>query len=135
MKKFFARVWPAAKVAFLEREREQLSNALASATRKTVELQSRLDEAHSLKCESCEALKQVVNFHVLAAGSRVVMFDGYGPTLPPMKYADKPPDPVPGKQRARSVAGQQNKDFVEEFNRKEQQLQEMLQTSSEQIGE
>jgi hypothetical protein len=36
-------------------------------------------------CKTCEDLRQVVNFHVRAAGSKVGIFDGYGPVMPEPK--------------------------------------------------
>src|SRR3989442_1093456 len=99
VKQFFARIWPTARVRALEHENSRMNTALASTTKRAVELQAKLDELHAQKCATCESLKQTINFLVFAAGSRHPMFEGYGPTLPEPKYKEAPA-PIPGPQLA-----------------------------------
>lgn len=109
----WAALWPRAEVLRLRRDNERLSVALKNATEKAAESLTRLDELREQKCSACENLKQVLNFHVYAAGSKVPMFDGYGPTLP--VRPEHKEDPVAGPQRASRVARAQRQDFLNEF--------------------
>lgn len=112
-----------------ERDRDTLSTALRNATDRAALLQSRLDEVIAKPCPNCETLKQVVNFHVIAAGSRAPMFDGYGPIPPPRKEIDLSKLPH-GPQRASRMARMQNNKFLSEMMpdllKKEQEFQDSL---------
>lgn len=132
MKRFFANLWPRAAVRSLERERATLTTALSAATKKVVELQSKLDEAHATKCPTCETLKQTVNFLVFAAGSRHPMFQDSGPTLPAPKYTEAPA-PIAGKRRAGAVVNGMNREYIEKFMAEEAQMRERLESDSEQL--
>ena len=80
-----------------------------------MELQTKLEALQSKPCEACSVLKQQVNHLLLASGSRVKMFDGYGPTLPP------PPAPVESKpglpisSRTSRTVRRINEDFLAKF--------------------
>ena len=119
----FARLWPRAEVVKLRRQNEQLSLALRNATEKAAESQARLDELRNRECPSCEVLKQTINFHVLAAGSKVGMFDGVGPTI--QRVTQPPPteehEPE-GRQRASRVARHQRNDYIDKFLQAEAQI-------------
>lgn len=80
-----------------------------------IELQARIDELRNQKCETCETLKQTVNFHVFAAGSRVPMFDGIGPALPVREASPVETPQMQGPRRASRVARNQRTDYLKEF--------------------
>jgi hypothetical protein len=107
----------------LRRHNEQLSVGLRNATEKAAEAQARLEELRTRECPACEVLKQTLNFHVLAAGSKVGVFDGLGPTLPKPAPRDTPEQPEPlGKQRASRLAHQQRSDYIQQFMQSEAQI-------------
>lgn len=108
--------WPRAEVARLKTENRYLTAALRNATDKAADSLTRLEEVRALPCPACVVLKQTVNFHVIAAGSKVGMFDGVGPTLPPPQprvAGDDAPSPAP--MRASKAVKRQRQDFLDEF--------------------
>lgn len=116
----FASFWPRAEVIRLRHENSYLSAALRNATDKAADTLTRLEEVRSRPCPSCEVLKQTVNFHVIAAGSTVGMFDGVGPTrpTPPARNPDSDQPPL-SPLRASKLAKLQRQNFVDEFFKNE----------------
>lgn len=104
------------KAERLASENASLSLALRNATDKASGLQTKLNDLLGAECPTCLVLKQTVNFHVLAAGSRVKMYDDVGPTMPPPKYAEKPPE-GPGPHRARQMAAESRAIFAATLER------------------
>jgi hypothetical protein len=114
MRKFLLTFWPRAEVLRLRHENERLSVALRNATDTAADRLIRLEELRDQKCPACEILKQTLNFHVLAAGSKVGVFDGVGPTLPP-PVPHPTPEPVSGPMRASKFARQQRQNYMADF--------------------
>lgn len=112
------------KIAELGSQITILSSAAAKANERAVEVQSQFNALTNRECPTCAALKQVANFHVLAAGSRVKMFDGIGPTLPEPK--PMPPVKPTLPTRAGQAVRMTNRNFVQEFQR--QQASQATQT-------
>lgn len=115
-----ASLWPRAQVRQLQRQNEALNLALRNSTDKAADYLAKLEELRSQPCSSCEVLKQTVNFHVLAAGSKVGMFDGVGPTLKPI--VPLPSDSQAPQQapiRASKLAKIQRQNFLDDFFKNE----------------
>ena len=115
--------WPSAELkqlreqhAALERERGSLATALRNTTAQAGSLQERLNEANARECKTCAELKKVVNHVLIAAGSRVKMFDEVGPDPPKPREVDLSKLNAPqGPQRASLVARQQNDIFMQQL--------------------
>lgn len=123
MASWLHKLWPRADVIRLRRENETLSRALQNATDTSADRLSRLEELRSRPCPACEVMKQTLNFHVLAAGSKVGVFDGIGPTVPtPAPRAT--PDPITsgGPIQASKAARHQRRHFMQEFLNSEAQI-------------
>jgi len=87
-------------------------------------------------CPTCADLRQVVNFHVRAAGSRVGMFDGYGPVMPEPKPIEIKEQETP--MRAALKARLSNNQFIREqypeLIREDERWQQKLERMAEEAA-
>ncbi len=109
------------KIEELAREMVTLSASARNAHERAADTQRQFNEYVNRPCPTCDTLKQTVNFHVLAAGSRVRMFDGIGPTLPEPKKIEMT-KPIP--TRASQVARAGNRNFINEFLKQQEAPEE-----------
>lgn len=101
--------------AALRHQVSTLTTALSNSNSRVLDLQSKLEVIQSTKCEACEVLKQQVNHLLLASGSRVKMFDGYGPTLPtPAAPVESKPGITPSARMSKTVR-RINEDFLARY--------------------
>lgn len=102
------------QIKLLERELDTARLTARNAIDKATDAQARLNEAHEreakVNADHISTLKTITNSVVIASGSRIRMFDGYGPTLPESTVKGTP-EPISSRLRARDIVNQKNREF------------------------
>jgi hypothetical protein len=100
----------------LTKIKAELSVALVAARNAQEQsnaLQAKLNSLVGRECPACAILKQTVNFHVLASGSKLRMFEDAGPSPRPVDSTAPAHPATP--LRASKLARMANQDFLQRF--------------------
>ena len=107
---------PWLEASALRSQNVALSHAVSNANTRIVELTAKLEILTDRPCETCGVLKQQVNHLLLASGSRVKMFDGFGPNIPePKPVEPKAPSNIHISSRTSRVVRSMNDSFLQKF--------------------
>lgn len=95
--------------------KDALKTAIDDAARLRVQLGSAISDAAEARKNSETTLKKMVNFQMLAAGSKVVMFEDVGPQPAPRPQPVEMNDRPTGRVNASVLARQSRANYIADF--------------------